>query len=243
MNSAALLNGQHQQSLLKNSTVLVRPSVTPTVQNIQLNMQPSSLQQLQQPQLRPNMRPTSLAALLTNKTGIPVNTAAHPLTKVNLARLFNFSTFSKTWYPIGKSSDKNWITWVISFKKAKESTKFYNTRSYNIFSASYAILYFAGQRTHNYDGATGRQLSGFFVFHNRCITTGRPDAACWQSDGCQQLACFTVLQSGYQPNDSDGSAGHSTRWPTTESGTDFGSSSQTLGWRGYSQWLGNGPAF
>jgi hypothetical protein len=75
---------QQQQSLLRTPAV-VRPSTTMTVasgpagsgQNVQLVTQSISLQQAQQPQLRPNsnVRPTALAALLTNSkvTTLPPN--------------------------------------------------------------------------------------------------------------------------------------------------------------------------
>lgn len=75
---------QQQQSLLRTPAA-VRPSTTMTVasgpagsgQNVQLVTQSISLQQAQQPQLRPNsnVRPTALAALLTNSkvTTLPPN--------------------------------------------------------------------------------------------------------------------------------------------------------------------------
>lgn len=77
------LQQQQQQSLLRTPAA-VRPATAVAVttssinagQNVQLVTQSFNLQQGQQPQLRPvtNVRPTALAALLTNsKTTLPPN--------------------------------------------------------------------------------------------------------------------------------------------------------------------------
>ena len=104
--NVVMANGHHhqlqqQQSLLRTSAA-VRPATAMTMStgpvnpgpNVQLVTQPFSLQQAQQPQLRPNVnvRPTALAALLTNSKAATLPPNISP-GKVYICKHVLFLTF------------------------------------------------------------------------------------------------------------------------------------------------------